>query len=621
MFICHSLETQRRELEAKGEDVSAFPIVKCYDRADGPGGVWRSDRTHEETNDSNTDIITNIDMAISATFSEEKKDDGGYTITNDYETRKAKQRKIEVTSHTPNMYSGLWTNGTKELFEMSDYTFRDHFGDVRMPTFLPRKHVLGYLLGRVTKNCPDFFEKHFCFRTTVLHVKFVEEQNDQYKNKFRVLTRDENTGAEQVGYFDKCIWAGGQNGIPNVPKPLVNLFEKGGFTGRMVHSSDTSKFKTDVQGKDVLLVGGGLSAEDLALMAIKEGVSKIYISHRGETSELHETRWPYDMVKIHKSTAVEKVVGKKVVLGETYWSVKESRYIPEPDGKKTVLNNIDTVIFCTGYAPNHKMLDQSLLGLLEGNKTLSVPDDWTMKENELSKMVLGENHPHIKPDKNQVYRHSDDSFFPINPLYKGCFSMQNTNMIFCNEFGEVPLINLDINSWMIAKVVTNQVALPSVKGMREESDRIHFECLQSPTLRYYMDWKYSEAIDTAIYGEDGKGSWNDELTKLWEETDWSAKSTIPFRLLGETMNKYNYPVSYLKKDGKTFSEYYDALLVCMEIELWELADCKYSEDEEDGWRTFRDHPEVDKLQSYFTGIRATMLPKPWVEHDENDKLW
>merc|ERR1740117_462099 len=47
MFFCHSLETQKNLLLDEGEDISSFPtIVKCFERSSGPGGVWRSDRTH-----------------------------------------------------------------------------------------------------------------------------------------------------------------------------------------------------------------------------------------------------------------------------------------------------------------------------------------------------------------------------------------------------------------------------------------------------------------------------------------------------------------------------------------------------------------------------------------------
>ena len=41
-----------------------------------------------------------------------------------------------------------------------------------------------------------------------------------------------------------------------------------------------------------------------------------------------------------------------------------------------------------------------------------------------------------------------------------------------------------------------------------------------------------------------------------------------------------------------------------------------------GWMTFRDVPDVDKrYASLHSGTKACRLPKPWFELDENDKLW
>eukprot|EP00536_Pseudo-nitzschia_multiseries_P018002 jgi/Psemu1/227386/e_gw1.2038.8.1 len=248
MFFCHALEIQKKELVSNGEDVSGFPTVQCYERSPGPGGVWRCDRKHEG------------------------------------EDHPADKK-------TPNMYSALWTNGAKESFEFPDYTFRDHFGDVRMPTYLPRKLILDYIMGRCTRNCPNFFEKYFSFQTSVVNVKYQEGNESDANNNstFRVQTRDETTGVEEIKFFDKCIWAGGLNGIPYIPKKLMKLFKEGGFTGPLVHSSDTTNFKKDVENKRLLIVGGGFSAEDLALMAIKEGVSHVYCTYRSENKEIDDT--------------------------------------------------------------------------------------------------------------------------------------------------------------------------------------------------------------------------------------------------------------------------------------------------------------------------------------------
>mgnify|MGYP003339596390 CR=1 FL=1 len=114
MFYCHALETQKKELIAKGEDVSGFPTtVRCFERSFGAGGVWRSDRAHgAETGTFGAGIGAE-------TIVEEKKEEEmfekGYT-----------DGLASSGDVTPNMYSALWTNGPKECFEFADYTFVDH---------------------------------------------------------------------------------------------------------------------------------------------------------------------------------------------------------------------------------------------------------------------------------------------------------------------------------------------------------------------------------------------------------------------------------------------------------------------------------------------------------------
>merc|ERR1740117_453094 len=76
MFFCHSLETQKNLLLDEGEDISSFPtIVKCFERSSGPGGVWRSDRTHGDnkkeevklTNENENISLSSDNIAAAAT--------------------------------------------------------------------------------------------------------------------------------------------------------------------------------------------------------------------------------------------------------------------------------------------------------------------------------------------------------------------------------------------------------------------------------------------------------------------------------------------------------------------------------------------------------------------------
>jgi len=613
MFVCHALETQKKELEAKGQDTSHFPIVKCFERASGAGGVWRADRTHEDANASPRSALD---------IGEEEKKDDSFNLEEDH---KSKQRKFEsaAVNTKTNMYAGLWTNGPKECFEFYDYTFKEHWGDVSLSTHLPRKHIVEYLEGRVTKNCPDFFERYFSFRTTVKNVKYLEDIR-----KFQVSTFDANTQTENVEFFDKCVWAAGKNGLPNIPKETWELFEKGCFPGRMFHSCDTSTFKEDVQRKNVLMIGGGYSAEDLALMAIKEGVNKVYCMSRLDGSDMSvTTRWPEDKVEVISGFAIHSVKGREVTLQKVYYNTKKRRYIEydsddEEEGEITkVLPDIDTVIFCTGYKKNMTMLDPTLCECLPNkHRKLSIPKDWTMdeKESELMKKVLGDEYKTIRPSEDKVVTDSYGYYPHSESLYKGCFNIDNPNMMFLMEYGETPIMGVEICAWMIVKTVTNQKPLPSPEEMRKDCTKTVGEYLNCDCLRYVMDWKYQEAMDEGL-----EEFSDDEISS----DDWGFGHEWVFWTQGEIMCEYDYPLSYVEDPDTpdAWSEYYLNVEKNNEID-WnarnDLGEIVYdTEKEKDGWRTFRDYPKLVEIKSYFTGIKASNLSKPWFEMDEDETLW
>ena len=629
MFFCHALESQRKELLEKGQDVSGFPVVRCFERAPGPGGVWRNDRQHESTDDEHVDDMT----AAYGLFEEKKEDECPPDVSQMNKTQEA--MSSNQGDSTPNMYSALWTNGPKESFEFSDYTFVDHFGEVEMPVYLPRKHVLDYILARCTANCPNFFEKYFSFRTSVVNVSYEECKEDEIisehsiDHKFRVHTRNETTGVEEIHIFDKCIWAAGVNGIPNIPRKLFDRFKKGGFKGRVVHSSDTTNFKEDVENKRVLIIGGGLSAEDLALMAIKEGASRVLCTFRGSDDKemCMTTRWPYDKVEIFGETTIVHVENSSVTIEACYKDHLEWEYRLYDDerAKRTVLNDIDTVIFCTGYEENVKMLDELLQEPLDYDPDeddesdgFDMPKGWRMNRDEVMETFLGRKH--VKPSK--VVYPVEDFEDVYRDLYRGCILVKNPNMMYIvRDFSDVPLMETDVTAWFLARYVTGQKALPSSEEMNSERNRITLECMENILLRNKMDerfnWKFSSALD-------GNG-FNDEQEKLWEAAKWEAE-LHQFVLLGRMMNEGRYPFSYLTEDGSSLSDIGKKLIDIHKFNPREgMHEIKYNDIEADknnyppGWMTFRDVPHG--FESAFTGMKPCMLPKPWFELDENDKLW
>jgi cation diffusion facilitator CzcD-associated flavoprotein CzcO len=51
------------------------------------------------------------------------------------------------------MHANLWTNGASHSLEYFDDTLDEHFER-------PRQDLVEYIIGRVTKKCPDFLGKY-----------------------------------------------------------------------------------------------------------------------------------------------------------------------------------------------------------------------------------------------------------------------------------------------------------------------------------------------------------------------------------------------------------------------------------------------------------------------------
>jgi trimethylamine monooxygenase len=331
MFFLHALAHRRKRLEAEGDTaaLALLPDVTCFERSSAPGGVWKSDRVEDKDGDDNT---------------------------------------LEKST---SMYEALWMNGPKECLEFFDYTFDEHFG-CAMPMYLPRKLFLEYMLARCTRDNPTFFDD-VRFNTSVESVTY-----NEVEGKFVLQTLNRMSGLPECTLFDKCIWAAGLNGKPKIPKSISETLSSGGFKGRVIHSSEVGPiFDQCARGKKILMIGDSFSAEDLALQAIKLGAETVDICSRsGEGIACETGSWPQDRVDIHECYLPTEVTkdGSGVVLS---------------NGKEEVtLEDIETVIFCTGYLPNMDMLDESLRPHFEGPYIFTdydLPKDWKMSKNPLTR--------------------------------------------------------------------------------------------------------------------------------------------------------------------------------------------------------------------------------------------
>lgn len=536
LFFCHAVERLRRSHPNMAVQIS------CFERSSEPGGVWRG-----------------------------------------------------AANESTDMYSQLWSNGSSHCLEFYDYTFDQHFrGPV--PVYLKRQDLLEYMLGRVQHKCPDFFEKFISFRSSVDHVAF-----DDTTQKFAVTVRNLDTDDVETQSFDKCIWACGENGRRKIPKSLVETFED--FKGPVLHSSevaDTERFTTVVRNKKVLLVGGGYSAEDIALQAIQTGAEHIYISSRSfYSSEVSMTKlWPGNKVTMVPDQVPFLVTGngRTIQFHDVWWNF--DHYERETPGVSTKLRDIDTVIICTGYMKNLDMLEPKLRA--DGfpsyeysfDDELVVPDNWEMPPN-----LMGELVGDVPVPKSVKYPTEY-----LHPRFYHGVLMSNPNMMFVSQYGsDIPLLAIEAHCALLAGFATEAVPLPSIEQMRKENDEEALLMMQSPYHRYNMDRDYADAVNNIWPDTDCFPAYDKASDENWPDQ---------IRKVSHIMAKAKYPVSFGTRHE--LNDLGQQLFQMGWSDYLNRFELHRENDDEVMWRTFRDVSETCMFRSIYTGTAAIPLDKPWM---------
>ena len=325
---------------------------------------------------------------------------------------------------------------------------------------MPRQLILDYILARCTRNNPNFFDD-VKFNTSVESVKFNE---DLGKFIIHTVHHCENDGSvTESSIFDKCIWAAGTNGSPIIPQSISDTLATGGFKGRVMHSSESgTDFNDFVKGKNILIIGDSYSAEDLTLEAIKLGVESVNICSRtGEGMAYYTGSWPRDAVDVHYAYSPSGVTsdGFGVILSN--------------GTSEITLEDIQTIIYCTGYSCNMDMLDPSLQPNMEPPFFLDyeIPNEWRMPKNPLSKefgdIPIGKIlHPPLVRDD----------------IYRGQL-ISNPNLHFLMERTETPLIDLDVAAWLALAQIIGDLPLPSISEMKQCNLDTLLHALEDPMLR------------------------------------------------------------------------------------------------------------------------------------------
>ncbi|KAL3799286.1 hypothetical protein HJC23_013011 [Cyclotella cryptica] len=548
MFFLHALSTRRRQLLQRHQHdndslqraLAGLPVVTCFESSTSPGGVWKSDRS------------------------------GGV-----------------------NMYEALWTNGSHCVMEFFDHTYEEHFRQA-LPVYLPRRMVLQYLLKRVTKADPGLFD---CveFGTTVVSVKY-------HGDECHFLVRTQRGGDANVieRRFDKCIWAAGENGRPYVPQSLSDHLAS--FKGKTMHSSQTDdEFDRDVRDKSVLVVGDNYSAEDLTLQAIRLGAERVTILSRSGMGMAYETAaWPGDKVDVEEGYTPTGVTedGRGIILTQSEYDFDREDFVLQ--GETKVLQEVDTIIYCTGYNRNYVMLDEPLRPDGKGVSFLidDLPADWTMPENALS----NEFGP-VPVGAIKEYKLSNKK------LYRGLL-ISNPNMMFLQERTDVPLLDLDVQTWLLLAHITGDLALPSVEQMQKFNREQFSQQMNDVLTRSLLDMNYKRRL----WSVDEEEHWISDMSDERNTVLHKHYCELQYRILARDMMDSRYPVNIGTYDA--LNEKGHALV------QFDVA-CSYNrynlgKESADGkWKTFRDC-DPSCFYSIFTGMKAVSLKAPWLELSEDE---
>ncbi|KAG4436193.1 hypothetical protein IFR05_008321 [Cadophora sp. M221] len=222
--------------------------------------------------------------------------------------------------HTP-IYRSLTTNVPSIAMSFSDLPFA--YGPF-VPHNIPKQYVESYFSHHKTDSL-------LSLNTTVEDLSVIKG-SEKGKERWKLTLRkhDSVRGVDLwwQDEFDAVVLANGHYGVPFIPevKGLVRYLEL--FPGRVVHSKI---YRTPLlyKNKRVLTIGNSASGHDLTTDLVLEATLPVYQSRRSAS------RWDGD--------EPPPGIDWKPVIKEF---LPSGRIVFDDD---TFLDDIDTVIYCTGY--------------------------------------------------------------------------------------------------------------------------------------------------------------------------------------------------------------------------------------------------------------------------------
>ncbi|XP_058396072.1 flavin-containing monooxygenase 2 isoform X3 [Diceros bicornis minor] len=309
--------------------------------------------------------------------------------------------KENVEDGQASIYQSVITNTSKEMSCFSDFPMPEHF-----PNFLHNSKLLEYF--RIFAKKFDLL-KYIQFQTTVLSVK--KHPDFSSSGQWEVVT--ESNGKEQRAVFDAIMVCSGHHILPHIPLESFPGIER--FKGQYFHSRQY-KHPEGFEGKHILVIGIGNSASDIAVELSKKA-AQVFISTRHGSwvmGRISEDGYPWDVIfhtrfssmfrNVLPRTIVKQMMDQQMnrwFSHENYGLEPQNKYLmKEPvvnddlpsrilygaikvksrvkeltetsaifeDG--TVEENIDIIVFATGYTFSFPFLEESFVKVEENMVSL-----------------------------------------------------------------------------------------------------------------------------------------------------------------------------------------------------------------------------------------------------------
>lgn len=294
---------------------------------------------------------------------------------------------------TASIYKTLIINTSKEMMCFSDFPIPDDF-----PNYMHHSKIWKYF-----KMYVDHFGlmKYIQVETSVCSVK--KRPDFATSGQWDVTTKTSN-GEEKTAVFDAVLVCTGHHCDPNLPLDSFPGIEK--FKGRYLHSREY-KSPVEFEGKRVIVIGIGNSGGDLSV-EVSRTASQVFLSTRRGAwivNRVATNGYPVDMVRTcravyalryilpysvqcswmesqlnqrfnHKNYSLQpehrvlsqhptvnddlpnRIISGTVIVKPNVKEFTETAAVFE-DG--TVEENIDVVIFATGYRFSYPFLEDSII--------------------------------------------------------------------------------------------------------------------------------------------------------------------------------------------------------------------------------------------------------------------